>query len=50
MFHSVEQLEKAIADYIAEYNANPKSLVWTKKAEDILEKLTRARSVTALAV
>jgi transposase len=44
VFHSVEQLEKAIADYIAEHNANPKSFVWTKKAEDILEKVTRARA------
>lgn len=43
VFKSVEQLEQAIREYIDHHNANPKSFVWTKKAEDILEKVTRAR-------
>jgi transposase len=43
VFKSVAQLEQAIRDYIDHHNANPKSFVWTKKAEDILEKVARAR-------
>lgn len=42
VFRSVEQLEQAIRDYIDHHNANPTTFVWTKKAEDILEKVTRA--------
>jgi transposase len=44
VFKSVAQLKQAIDDYIDHHNANPKSFVWTKKAEDILEKVTRARA------
>jgi hypothetical protein len=44
VFRSVEQLELAIRDYIDHHNANPKTFVWTKKAEDILEKVKRARA------
>jgi transposase len=44
VFRSVEQLEQAINDYIDHHNANPKTFVWTKKAEDILEKVKRARA------
>lgn len=44
VFKSVEQLEAAIRDYIAHHNANPTTFVWTKKADDILEKVTRARN------
>ena len=44
VFRSVEQLEQAIRDYIDHHNANPKTFVWIKKAEDILEKVTRARA------
>lgn len=44
VFKSVPQLEQAIHDYIEYHNANPKTFVWTKKAEDILEKVTRARA------
>ena len=44
VFKSVEQLEQAIRDSIDHRNANPKSFVWTKKAEDILEKMARARA------
>lgn len=44
VFQSVEQLEQAIRDYIDHHHANPKTFVWTKKAEDILEKVARARA------
>jgi transposase len=43
VFRSVAQLEQAITDYIARHNARPKPFVWTKKAEDLLEKISRAR-------
>jgi hypothetical protein len=43
VFKSVEQLVKAIDDYIARHNENPKSFTWTAKVEDILEKIARAR-------
>jgi len=32
-----------LGDYIAHHNANPKGFVWVAKAEDILEKVRRAR-------
>ena len=44
VFRSVADLEQAIADYIQHHNANLKTFVWTKKAEDILEKVRRART------
>lgn len=44
VFKSVPQLEQAIDEYIALHNANPTTFVWTKKAADILEKVTRARA------
>jgi transposase len=44
-FPSVAQLIATIMDYIAKYNANPQAFVWTTKAEDILEKVRRARTV-----
>jgi transposase len=43
VFKSVPQLIDAILEYIEYHNANPTTFVWTKKAEDILEKVTRAR-------
>lgn len=44
-FHSVDQLVQAIMDYIARHNDNPTAFTWTAKAEDILEKVRRARAV-----
>ncbi len=44
VFRSVTELEQAIHDYIAHHNADPTTFVWTKKAEDILEKVRRARN------
>lgn len=44
VFRSVAELEQAIRDYIAQHNKHPKSFVWTKKAEDILQKVRRAKT------
>ncbi|MBM4011093.1 MAG: hypothetical protein FJ286_06900 [Planctomycetes bacterium] len=38
VFKSVAQLVDAIRHYVDHHTANPTSFVWTKKAEDILEK------------
>ncbi len=43
VFHSVRELIVAIQEYIGDHNRHPKPLVWTAKASDILEKVTRAR-------
>src|SRR5262249_10354768 len=45
VFRSVKQLIEAIRAYIDEHNGDPKPFVWTAKAEDILEKVRRARAV-----
>jgi hypothetical protein len=34
---------RAIEDYIDRHNENPKPFIWTAKANDILEKVRRAR-------
>jgi hypothetical protein len=44
LFQDLEQLIMAIDDYIDKHNANPKPFVWTTKANDILEKITRAKA------
>jgi len=44
VFRSVPDLIQAIQDYIAHHNENPTTFVWTKKAEDILAKVARARA------
>jgi transposase len=40
----LEQLILAIGDYIDRHNDNPKPFIWTAKANDILEKVTRAQA------
>jgi hypothetical protein len=45
VFKDLEQLITAIGDYIDGHNQNPKPFIWTAKATDILEKVTRARAV-----
>ncbi len=45
VFRSVKELIATIDDYIEKHNDNPKSFTWTAKAEDILEKVRRARAV-----
>jgi transposase len=44
VFKSVPQLEQAIREFVDHHNANPKTFTWTKKAEDILAKVARARA------
>ena len=38
-FRSTQALEKAIKEYLAVYNEDPKPLIWTKSADAILESL-----------
>lgn len=42
-FGSVKELVQAIEQYLQAHNENPKPFIWTAKAKDILEKVTRAR-------
>ncbi len=42
-FKSVAELKSAIHDYLDNHNANPKPFVWTKSANEILEKVARAK-------
>jgi transposase len=44
VFQDLEQLITAIGDYIDHHNDNPKPFIWTAKASDILQKVTRARA------
>jgi transposase len=44
-FANVEQLIAVIKDYLAKHNEDPKALVWTAKADEILAKVRRARAV-----
>jgi transposase len=44
-FKNVPQLIQAIQDYTDHHNKNPKALVWTAKAEEILKKVQRAKAV-----
>ena len=45
VFQDLEQLIMAIGNYIDVHNQNPKPFIWTAKANDILEKVTRAKAV-----
>jgi len=38
------ELIRAIDDYLAQHNKQPKPFIWTAKAADILENLKRARA------
>src|SRR6185437_225559 len=42
VFRDVEELVMAIIDYVDKPKSKPKPFVWTAKAADILEKVTRA--------
>jgi transposase len=44
VFRSVEELVKAIVDYLAGHNAHPRAFTWTAKADAILAKIRRARA------
>lgn len=45
VFHSVPELIAAITEFIEINNRNPKPFVWTKKVEDILEKVGHCKAV-----
>lgn len=42
-FFSVEDLEKAIEEFLSAWNENPKPFVWTATVDSIQEKLSRCR-------
>lgn len=44
VFQDLEQLITTIGNYIDRHNQNPKPFIWTAKASDILEKVTRAQA------
>lgn len=44
VFHDVIELVTAIDDYVHHHNERPKPFIWTKSANDILEKVKRART------
>ena len=46
VFKSVPDLVEAIEKFIASNNQNPKPFVWTKKVDQILEKISRCKAVT----
>ncbi len=43
-FKSAPQPMDAIMEYIDNHNDDPRPIVWTKAADDILEKVGRARA------
>lgn len=43
-FRSVAELIAAITEYVDAHNDDPTTFVWTKSAEDILEKVARAKA------
>jgi transposase len=45
VFKSEHELIDAIMSYIENHNTNPRTFTWTAKAEDILNKIRRARDV-----
>jgi transposase len=45
VFRDLEQLIMAIGEYIDGHNQNPKPFIWTAKANDILQTVTRAQAV-----
>jgi transposase len=44
VFTSVEALEQCILAYVEQHNREPKPFIWTAKANDILEKVKRAKA------
>ena len=43
-FTSVENVVAAVEEYLTHHNASPKPFIWTATANDILEKVKRARA------
>jgi transposase len=46
IFHSVEELISVIEQYIKHNNRNPKPFVWTKRVDDILDKVRHCKAVS----
>lgn len=44
-FKSVADLEQTIYDYVEQHNNNPKPFVWTKKADEIIEKVKHCKAI-----
>jgi transposase len=44
VFRSVKELVRAIEEYVDHYNEDPRGYTWTKSAEEILKKVTRAKA------
>jgi transposase len=44
VFTSVPELVKAIDEYVARHNVDPKPFIWTKSARDILQKVIRTNA------
>lgn len=47
VFTSVGHLERCLKDYLETYNDDPRPLVWTKSAAEIIDKVDRARQAMA---
>ena len=45
IFRSAPELIAAIDEFILVNNRNPKPFVWTKKVEDILEKISHCKAI-----
>jgi hypothetical protein len=43
-FTSVAELQARIDWWVSHWNDNPEPLVWTKTAEEIIDKVTRGRA------
>ena len=46
VFHSVAELETAIEQYIKHNNRNPKPFIWTKRVDEILDKVRHCKAVS----
>jgi transposase len=44
IFHSVPALIAAIEEYVQLNNQNPQPFIWTKKVDQILEKINRCKA------
>ena len=49
VFHSVKDLERSLPDYLKTCNEHPRPLVWTKTADEMLQKVGRSRPPLAAA-
>ncbi len=49
VFHSVPDLERHLQDCLETYNEHPRPLVWTKTADEILQKVEQSRPVLTAA-